>query len=43
MTLRRPHSTLVKTPIERMFRKTMKRSLTKAERRWLHLKPVPIE
>jgi hypothetical protein len=42
MTLQRPRSALVDTPIERMFRKAMKRSMTKAERRCLHLKPAPI-
>jgi hypothetical protein len=42
MTLQRHRSTHIETPIERMFRRTMKRSMTKAERRWLHLKPAPI-
>jgi hypothetical protein len=43
MTLQRPHSRpTFETPIERIFRKTMKRQMTKAERRWLHLKPAPI-
>jgi hypothetical protein len=42
MTLQRPRSTLIETPIERMFRRTMKRLMTKAERRLLHLKPAPI-
>jgi len=39
MTLQRQHSRPVfETPIERIFRKTMKRPMTRAERRWLHLK-----
>ena len=41
MALHRPAShSKVETPIERMFRRIMKRSMTKAERHWLHLKPA---
>jgi hypothetical protein len=42
MTLQRLRSALIEIPIERMFRKPMKRSTTKAERRCLHLEPAPI-
>ncbi len=42
MTLQKPHSTRIETPIERMFRRTFKRPMTKAERRALHLSPAPI-
>lgn len=42
MTLPRLRSTLIETPIERLFRKAMKRQMTKQERRWLHLKSLPI-
>ena len=43
MALQRPPSRPgVETPIERIFRKTMRRQMTKAERRWFQLKPNPI-
>jgi hypothetical protein len=43
MAFQRPHSRrLSETPIECIFRKTMKRQMTKAERRWFHLKVDPV-
>jgi hypothetical protein len=42
MTLSRPRSgPSVETPIERIFRKVMRRQMTKAERRDFHLKVEP--
>jgi hypothetical protein len=32
----------IETPIERFFCRTLKRSMTRTERGWLHLKPAPI-
>ena len=42
MTPQRLYPRTAETPIERMFRKAMKRAMTKAERRWLQLTPTPI-
>jgi hypothetical protein len=39
MALQRP-SRPDETPIERIFRKTMKRHMTKQERGWFRLKPA---
>jgi hypothetical protein len=39
MTLQRQLSHPAETPIERIFRKTMRRQMTKAERGWFRLKP----
>ena len=42
MTLSRPRSgPSLETPIERIFRKVVKRRMTKAERRDFHLKVEP--
>jgi len=42
MVLYRPPSRPgIETPIERIFRKVMKRQMTKAERRYFHLSAVP--
>jgi hypothetical protein len=42
MTLHRPRSRLpIEIPIERIFRKIMRRQMTKAERHCFHLKAVP--
>jgi hypothetical protein len=42
MTLQRPWSRpAFETPIERIFRKIMRRQMTKEERRWFRLKRNP--
>jgi hypothetical protein len=42
MTPHRPSSLItIETPVERMFRRIMKRPMTKSERRSFHLKPGP--
>jgi hypothetical protein len=42
MTLQRPHSRAVETPIERIFRKIMNRRMTREERCSLHIKIHPV-